>query len=40
MKKYRFTGTYEKETITQALDALRITENFHYKIKNSAIYIY
>jgi transmembrane sensor len=40
MKKYRFTGTYEKETITQALDALRITEDFHYKVKNSAIYIY
>ncbi|WPV01281.1 FecR family protein [Mucilaginibacter sp. cycad4] len=40
MKKYRFTGTYEKETITQALDALRITEDFHYKIKNSIIYIY
>lgn len=40
MKKFRFTGTYEKETITQALDALRITEDFHYKVKNSAIYIY
>jgi transmembrane sensor len=40
MKKYRFTGTYEKETIAQALDALRITEDFHYKIKNSTIYIY
>ncbi|QEM03267.1 FecR family protein [Mucilaginibacter rubeus] len=40
MKKYRFSGTYEKESITQALDALRITEDFHYKIKNAAIYIY
>jgi transmembrane sensor len=40
MKNYRFTGTYEKENITQALDALRMTEDFHYKVKNSTIYIY
>ncbi|MEO3403443.1 FecR family protein [Mucilaginibacter sp. CAU 1740] len=40
MKNYHFTGTYEKETITQALDALRLTESFHYKIKNSTISIY
>ncbi|MDB5146100.1 MAG: FecR protein [Mucilaginibacter sp.] len=40
MKKYRFTGTYEKETITEALDALRLTEDFHYKLRKSTIYIY
>ncbi|MFC0514344.1 FecR family protein [Mucilaginibacter angelicae] len=40
MKKYRFSGTYQKESITEALYALQHTENFHYKIKNSTIYIY
>lgn len=40
MKKYRFTGTYQKESINEALDALQLTEKFHYKIKDSAVYIY
>ncbi|WP_121810456.1 FecR family protein [Mucilaginibacter kameinonensis] len=40
LKKYRFNGTYEKESITEALDALRRTEDFHYKIKKSTIFIY
>ncbi|MGN8070033.1 FecR family protein [Mucilaginibacter sp. SG564] len=40
LKQYRFSGVFEKETINQALDALRMTENFNYKIKNSTIYIY
>ncbi|WPU91033.1 FecR family protein [Mucilaginibacter sabulilitoris] len=40
LKQYRFSGMFEKETINQALDALRMTENFSYKIKNSTIYIY
>jgi transmembrane sensor len=40
LKQYRFTGLFEKESVTQALDALRMTENFNYKIKNSTIYIY
>jgi transmembrane sensor len=39
-KDYRFSGIFEKETINQALDALRMTENFSYKIKDSTIYIY
>lgn len=40
LKKYRFTGTYQKENITEALDALQLIEKFHYKIKNSTIFIY
>lgn len=40
LKQYRFSGVFEKETIAQALDALRMTENFSYKVKNSTIYIY
>jgi len=40
LKRYRFSGIFEKERINQALDALRMTEDFNYKIKNSTIYIY
>ena len=40
LKQYRFNGIFEKETISQALDALQMTEKFHYKIDNSTIYIY
>lgn len=40
LKQYRFSGVFEKETINQALDALRMTENFSYKIKKSTIYLY
>jgi len=40
LKTYRFNGTYQKESITEALDALRCTEDFHYKIKKSTVYIY
>ncbi|NHA03138.1 FecR family protein [Mucilaginibacter sp. HC2] len=40
LKQYRFSGVFEKETINQALNALRMTESFNYKIKNSTIYIY
>ncbi|MEZ2335784.1 FecR family protein [Mucilaginibacter sp. RCC_168] len=40
LKQYRFSGVFEKETVNQALNALRMTENFNYKIKNSTIYIY
>jgi transmembrane sensor len=40
LKKIRFTASFEKENIIQALDALRLTENFHYKIDKSNIYIY
>ncbi|MDR6943550.1 FecR family protein [Mucilaginibacter pocheonensis] len=40
LKQYRFSGVFEKETINQALDALRMTENFSYKIKKTTIYLY
>ncbi|MGZ3752815.1 MAG: FecR family protein, partial [Mucilaginibacter sp.] len=40
VKLYRFNGIFEKETINQALDALQITEKFHYKIDKSNVLIY
>jgi ferric-dicitrate binding protein FerR (iron transport regulator) len=40
LKQYRFSGIFENERINQALDALRMTENFNYKIKNNTVYIY
>ncbi|WP_428329774.1 FecR family protein [Mucilaginibacter sp.] len=40
VKHYRFNGIFEKETISQALDALRITEKFHYKIDKQNVFIY
>lgn len=40
VKDYRFTGIFEKETIDQALKALRLTEKFNYKIEGSKITIY
>ena len=40
LKQYRFSGIFEHERINQALDALRMTENFNYKIKNNTVYIY
>jgi len=40
LKKYRFNGTFQKESITEAFDALRRTEDFHYKMKKSIIYLY
>jgi transmembrane sensor len=40
LKTLRFTAMFENETVLQALDALRGTEDFHYKLKNSVIYIY
>jgi len=39
-KDYRFTGVFEKETISQALDALKLIEPFNYKYKNETIFIY
>jgi ferric-dicitrate binding protein FerR (iron transport regulator) len=40
LKKMRFSGTFTHETITQALDAMKITTAFHYKIiDNSSIVI-
>ncbi|WP_160714265.1 FecR family protein [Chitinophaga solisilvae] len=36
----RFTGTFQKENIQQALDALRMTADFQYKITAEEIVIY
>ena len=40
IKNYRFTGIFENESITQALEALRLTEKFNYKINGTTIIIY
>jgi transmembrane sensor len=40
LKQLRFTASFEKETVSQALDALRLTEDFRYKIDGTTIYIY
>ena len=40
VKNYRFTGIFEKETVTEALDALQLTEKFNYKMDGTAITIY
>ncbi len=40
VKDYHFTGIFEKETIDQALKALRLTEKFNYKIEGNHITIY
>jgi len=40
IEKQSFTGTFEKETIQQALDALKLTANFNYSINGSQITIH
>jgi ferric-dicitrate binding protein FerR (iron transport regulator) len=40
VRGYRFTGLFEKETLRQALDALKMIEHFNYRITDSTIYIY
>jgi len=40
IKDYRFTGIFEKETITEALNALKLTERFNYKIEGTNVTIY
>jgi len=40
LKDLRFTASFQKETIRQAFEALKQTENFQYKISDSTIYIY
>jgi ferric-dicitrate binding protein FerR (iron transport regulator) len=40
IKNYRFTGIFENESITQALEALRLTEKFNYKMNGTTIIIY
>lgn len=40
LKDYRFTGTFDNETIEQALDALQHTTHFNFTIKENKIIIY
>jgi transmembrane sensor len=39
-EEWRFTGNFQKETIQQALDALKLTEPFNYTIQENQITIY
>ncbi len=39
-EELRFTGTFEKETVRQALDALKLTARFNYSIEGTQITIY
>lgn len=40
VKDYRFTGAFEKESINEALEALKLTETFNYKTDGENITIY
>ncbi|MBS1661858.1 MAG: FecR family protein [Bacteroidetes bacterium] len=40
VKDYSFTGFFEKESLPEALDALKMIEHFNYKIADSTVYIY
>jgi ferric-dicitrate binding protein FerR (iron transport regulator) len=40
VKQYNFTGFFEKETLAEALDALKMIEHFDYKIADSIVSIY
>jgi transmembrane sensor len=40
LRKTRITGTFENETVQQALDALRYTTKFNYTIKKNEITIF
>jgi transmembrane sensor len=40
LKEERLTGNFEKETVTDALNALQLTTRFSYNIKNNTINIY
>ncbi len=39
-EEWHFTGNFQKETIQQALDALKLTEAFNYTIQENQITIY
>jgi ferric-dicitrate binding protein FerR (iron transport regulator) len=39
LKQYRFKGTFENETVEQALEALKLTVPFNYKINGNDIEI-
>ena len=38
--RYRFKGAFENETVNEALDALRLTAEFSYKINNNEINLF
>lgn len=40
LKKLRFTATFEKETASQALESMRLTEDFHFRKKGLTFYIF
>jgi transmembrane sensor len=40
LEQVRFTGIFKKETLSQALEALQITESFNYRQEEDAIIIY
>lgn len=40
VKHYNFTGMFEKETLQEALDALKMIDPFKYEIADSTVYIY
>ncbi len=40
LKEERLTGNFEKETITEALNALKFTAKFYYNLNNNIINIY
>ncbi|MBB6502784.1 FecR family protein [Pedobacter cryoconitis] len=40
LKDYKFTGEYEKESLTEALKALQLITPFEYKIQGKTIYLY
>lgn len=40
LKEERLTGNFEKETVTDALNALKLTTQFYYNLKNNNIKIY
>jgi transmembrane sensor len=39
IRPLRFTGVFENETIQQALDAMRITADFHYRLHGNRVII-
>ncbi|HEY9195559.1 MAG TPA: FecR family protein [Mucilaginibacter sp.] len=40
IKDYHFTGVFYRESVTQALSALQMIEQFNFKYKDETIYIY
>ncbi|TCD15647.1 DUF4974 domain-containing protein [Pedobacter psychrodurus] len=40
LKTVRFTGHVDKETLPEALEVLKLIENFNYSIKGENVYIY